>query len=134
MQNARKLCFNRALCLLLALSLAMGLLAGCRDEGAASPGEKKTITLTVVHRDGAEKDFTIETAQDMLGAALLDEKLIEGEDSQYGLFVTTVDGEAADAGKHEFWSLTAAGEMLNTGVDSTPIADGEKFELTLSTY
>lgn len=135
--------FDRLLALLLALVIFAGVLAGCSggDGGTGSGGQTgstaeavKTITLTVVHRDGSSKDFTIETGREMLGEALVDEGLIEGEDGDYGLFVTKVDGEEADSGKHEFWSLTIGGEMATTGVDSTPIEDGGRFELTLTTY
>lgn len=133
--------FYRLLALLFALAVFAGVLAGCTGGGTSSGGQSgsaadtvKTITLTVVHRDGSSKDFTIETGREMLGEALVDEGLIEGEDSEYGLFVTKVDGEEADSGKHEFWSLTIGGEMATTGVDSTPIEDGGQFELTLDTY
>lgn len=140
-RKARRL--NRLLALLFALAVLAGALAGCAggDGGSSSGGQSgstaeavKTITLTVVHRDGSSKDFTIETGKETLGEALADEGLIEGEDSEYGLFVTKVDGEEADGSKHEFWSLTIGGEMASTGVDSTPIEDGGQFELTLSTY
>lgn len=126
---------RRAPALLLALLLALSALTGCsggKGQGG-SPGTKQ-ITLTVVHRDGSSKDFPLETTREMLGDALEDEGLIEGEEGQYGLFVTTVDGEKADEGSHEFWSLSIAGEMATTGVDSTPIEDGGQYELTLTTY
>lgn len=140
-QKTRRI--NRLLALFFALAIFAGALAGCTGSGggASSGGQSgstaeavKTITLTVVHRDGSSKDFTIETGKETLGEALVDEGLIEGEDSEYGLFVTKVDGEEADSGKHEFWSLSIGGEMATTGVDSTPIEDGGQFELTLSTY
>lgn len=125
---------SRVLALLLAIVLAAGLLAGCGgDSGSKTVGGVKHITLTVVHGDGTSKDFSIETSQEMLGAALVDEKLIEGDDSEYGLFVTTVDGESVDSAQQQWWCLTAGGETVTTGVDSTPIEDGGKYEFTLTT-
>ena len=59
------------------------------------------------------------------------EKIIEGEDGQYGLFIHTVDGIKADEGKQEWWCLTKGGNNVDTGVDLTPIQDGDSFELTL---
>ena len=94
--------------------------------------EVKEITLKVVHGDGSEKEFPISTQATMLGEALEAEGLISGEESSYGLFVTTVDGETADGSKQEWWCLTKGGEMCNTGVDSTEIASGDTYELTLT--
>ena len=133
LENTAPLC--RGLALLLALALLLGALAGCSGGSKQSEGAGvKSITLTVVHRDGTSKDFPIETHREMLGEALLDEGLIGGEEGQYGLFVTKADGEEADEGQHEFWSLSIAGEMATTGVDSTPVEDGGQYELTLTTY
>ena len=124
----------KVLALLLALALSLGLLAGCSDAGGGSKTEGvKKITFTVVHGDGTSKDFSIETSQEMLGAALLDEKLIEGDEGEYGLFVTTVDGETADSSQQQWWCLTAGGGTVTTGVDSTPIEDGGQYEFTLTT-
>lgn len=133
MRNTRTAAPTKVLVLLLALVLSLGLLTGCSDAGGGSKTEGvKKITFTVVHGDGTSKDFSIETSQEMLGAALLDEKLIEGDDGEYGLFVTTVDGETADSSQQQWWCLTAGGETVTTGVDSTPIEDGGKYEFTLT--
>ena len=64
--------------------------------------------------------------------ALQDAGLIEGEESEYGLFVTEVDGIEADSANQEWWCLTINGEMASTGVDSTPVEDGGKYEFTLT--
>ncbi|MEG0763185.1 MAG: DUF4430 domain-containing protein [Oscillospiraceae bacterium] len=94
----------------------------------------KTIAVSVVLADKSATDFIVKTDAEMLGEALLNEKLVEGEMGEYGLFITTVNGVTADAAKKEWWCVTKDGEMVNTGADTTPIADKDKFELTLSTY
>lgn len=91
----------------------------------------KEITVTVIHADQSEKDFTYNTEAEYLGEVLLDEGLIAGEEGDYGLFVKTVDGETVDDSKQQWWCLTKDGESVNTGVDQTPIADGEQYELTM---
>ena len=40
--------------------------------------------------------FTVKTDKDTVGAALLEHDLIAGEESQYGLYVKTVNGMTAD--------------------------------------
>lgn len=63
-----------------------------------------------------------------------EEKLVEGTQGEYGLYIETVDGVTADAANQEWWCITKDGEMLNTSADLTPIADGEHYELTLSKW
>ena len=45
----------------------------------------KAVTVTVVHKDGSEKVFTYHTDEEYLGTVLVDEGLVEGEQSDYGL-------------------------------------------------
>ena len=92
----------------------------------------KTITVEVVHGDGSTKEFTIHTDNETLGAALMEEELLVGEEGPYGLFVTAVDGETVDSAKEEWWNFSKNGEALMTGVDSTMIADGEQYEITFT--
>ena len=96
----------------------------------------KALTIVVVHGDESEKEFSIRTDAEFLGEALLEHEEIGvvGEDSQYGLYITEVDGEAASDADHTYWSLSKDGEMLMVGADSQPVADGEHYELTLTTW
>ena len=94
----------------------------------------KTVVVEVVHGDESSREFTYHTDLEYLGELLLAEQLAEGEDSAYGLFITTVDGEAAQDSLHQWWCITKGGGRVDTGADTTPIADGDHFELTLSTY
>ena len=93
---------------------------------------EKNITVTVIHGDGSSKDFTYQTDAEYLGDILQTEGLIDGDEADYGLYVKIVDNEEIDESKQEWWCLTKDGESVNTGVDMTPIADGEKYELTLT--
>ena len=86
----------------------------------------------VVHGDGSEADFQYRTDAEYLGEVLTENGLAEGTESAYGLFITTVDGETADDSLQQWWCITREGEMLSTGADQTPIADGEQYELTLT--
>lgn len=97
-------------------------------------GGKKNLTVTVVYEDKSSKDFTINTNEDYLGAALLQEGLIEGSESEWGLYVTTVNGMKAEDSKHQYWALYIGDEYASTGVDSTPVNDGDTFRLVLETY
>ena len=93
----------------------------------------KNIVFQVVHGDGSSKDFSIQTDAENLRAALEQEEgLIAGSDSEYGLFVETIDGETANSDNQEWWCFTKDGEMLEFGVDGTMIADGEHYEASFT--
>ena len=119
-----------AVAVLLVLVVGALLIWG-QNKPVAQEGSK-TIVLEVVHKDGSTKDFTIQTDAETLRAALEQEEgLIAGSDSEYGLMVETVDGEKADwSVDQSWWCLTKDGVMLDTGVDSTMIADGDHYEFT----
>lgn len=90
----------------------------------------KTITVEIKY-DEVDKEVKITTDAETLADALREKNLIEGSESEYGLFITGVDGRTADDSKQEWWSITKDGEMTPTGADTTMIADGEHYELTL---
>lgn len=99
---------------------------------AAAQGAKE-ITVEVIHSDQSSKTFTYRTDAEYLGEVLLAEDLVQGEDSQYGLMILTVDGEDAifdESGA--YWALYQNGEYAQTGADSTPIRDGDTFQLVYS--
>lgn len=90
----------------------------------------KTVTIEVAAPDYSNT-HKIKTDAEFLGDALKEEGIIEGEESQYGLFITSVDSIKADDSKQQWWCITKGGAGVMTGVDVTPIADGDTFELTL---
>lgn len=101
------------------------------DKTRPEPQEgSKTITLQMVY-DSVDTTVTIHTDAEFLRGALEEKQLIAGDESEYGLFVKTVNGRTADDSKQEWWCFTKNGETVMTGVDTTPIADGESFEITL---
>lgn len=93
---------------------------------------KKSFTLEVILTDGSSTEHKVSTDAEFVGEALLEEGLIAGSTSEYGLFVTTVNGITADSEKQEWWSLTIDGEMSMYGVDQVPVTDGGHYEFTLT--
>ena len=122
---------TKLLSLLLALVLLVSVLACAKPAATATDAASKSIKFTAIY-DDVNKEFNITTTETMLGAALLNEGLIAGDESEYGLYVKTVDGRTADDANQEWWCLTKGGEMCMTGVDSTEIADGDAYEFTLT--
>lgn len=103
------------------------------EAGAASSenvlGEGSTkFTFTVVDQEGTETQFEIHTDKETVGEALLELSLIEGDESEYGLYVKTVNGITADYDKDGvYWAFYINGEYAPTGVDSTPVTEGESY-------
>ena len=103
------------------------------ESGSASNnnvwGEGQTaFTFTVVDRDGNETGFEIHTDKETVGEALVDLNLISGEYGEYGLYVKTVNGITADYDTDgEYWAFYVNGEYASSGVDTTPITDGDSY-------
>ena len=120
----------RTLSLVFAVLIAATVLCTACTQAKTQAGTK-TITVQIIV-DGADTvSKTIQTDAEYLRGALEEEDLIAGEESQYGLFVKTVNGITVDDSKQQWWCFTKGGADLFTGVDDTPIADGDKFEITL---
>lgn len=119
---------------LVLLIISVAVLWGIYQATIKSPVQgDKTITVEVIHKDGSLISFEYHTDREYLGETLTDEGLVSGESGAYGMFITTVDGETADDSRQEWWCITKNQEQLNTSADQTSIADGEKYELTLTT-
>ncbi len=96
----------------------------------SSAGEKQVV-IEVIQDGSTIETFTIDTDREYLGELLLEEELAEGEDGPYGLYIMTVSGVTADESAQEWWCITKDGEMHMLSADETPLADGDKYELTL---
>lgn len=92
----------------------------------------KALTITVVHGDGSEKVFDIHTDAEFLAEALVENEIVEDNQTEWGLYILTADGETADEANQEWWCLTKGGEAHMYGASETAIADGESYELTFT--
>ena len=89
----------------------------------------KTVTVQV-KADERQITFTIHTDKTTVGEALQEHNLLEGEESQYGLFVKKVNGIVADYDVDQYyWAFYVNGEYAMTGVDTTNIEEGVTYSL-----
>jgi hypothetical protein len=92
-------------------------------------GNGATTVQLQVKADDKSVTFTIHTDKKILGDALIEHKLIEGEQGAFGIYIKKVNGILADFDVDgTYWALYKDGEMLMTGADSTAISDGEHYE------
>ncbi|MEG2455707.1 MAG: stalk domain-containing protein, partial [Oscillospiraceae bacterium] len=92
------------------------------------------LKLTVTGEDGKPATKEYQTTEAVLGDFLDQAGIAVSEDGPFGRFITTVNGYKVDAAKNEWWCITKGGADVMTGADTTPIANGDSFELTLKTF
>lgn len=89
----------------------------------------KNVTVEVKAGDQSVK-FTIHTDETTVGAALLSNGLISGDESEYGLYIKAVNGITADYDVDQsYWAFYINGEYAVSGVDSTEIEEGVVYQL-----
>lgn len=118
---------------LLALTVLTGVLAACggKDEG------KYKIRVEVEDDQGDVKSYDASTDAEVLYDALLeiDGLTLDGYDSDYGYYITAVNGITADYDTDgAYWSVYVNGEYGSLGVDSQPVADGDTYRLAYEVY
>lgn len=87
-----------------------------------------TFLFSVLDETGQEVQFELSSSETTVGAALLEQGLIEGEAGPYGLLVTTVNGLRRDYDADKmYWAFYIDGEYAMTGVDETQITDGTQY-------
>lgn len=92
----------------------------------------KEIVVEVIIPEEDPQEFTLHTDAQYLRQALEEADLVKGSDSEYGLFITEVNGRVANDTNQEWWCLTKDKGTVNSGVDTTPVTDGDHYELTLT--
>ena len=99
------------------------------EDTTLGEGEKSvTVKFTLEEKSIT---FTILTDKEILGDALTDNALVEGEQGAYGLYIKKVNGITADYDTDgAYWGFFIDGEYAATGVDSTTITDGAVYELS----
>lgn len=86
------------------------------------------FTFTIVDTEGNETGYEIHTDKTVVGDALLELDLIAGDESEYGLYVKTVDGITLDFDTDgKYWAFYADGAYASSGVDTTDINAGSSY-------
>lgn len=97
-------------------------------------GEKgsKTITISVVDSAKQTVNYTTKTDAEFLRGAMEETEglTFSGDESEYGLMVTVVNGETADFNVDgSYWAFYINDEYCNYGIDSQPVTDGDSFKI-----
>lgn len=92
----------------------------------------KEITIEVINSKEKSTVYELKTDAEYLRQAMDEAKGLtyDGEDSQYGFSVYTVNGETADFSVDQsYWAFYVNGEYCNYGIDTQPVEDGDEFQI-----
>ena len=120
----------------MALLMAVSLCActAAQTDAPQTSGDEtqplKTITVTVVRKDGTTKDYTYQTREEFVGPVLEEDGLIEGNAGPYGMEITKVEGVPAIYTEDKaYWAVFVGEEYALQGIDTTPAVDGGVYKL-----
>lgn len=113
------------------LAVAAALLLGLYFATRPSTQEgSKAFTVQVVHADGTTKEFRYTSDEEYVGAVLIAEGLIDGEEGLWGMYIETVDGEdAVYETDGAYWALYVGEEYASNSIELTPLEDGGSYSL-----
>lgn len=87
--------------------------------------DKTAFTVVTTDLEGNETTHQLESDAATVGEALLNAGLIAGHETEYGLYVDTVNGITLDwETDGMYWAFYIDGEYAQTGVDTTELMDG----------
>ena len=94
----------------------------------------KAITIEVIDSQEKSVEYELQTDAQYLIDAMEEAKeqglSYEGEEGQYGLSISTVNGERADYTLDgAYWSFYVNDEYCNYGVSEQPVENGDAFKI-----
>lgn len=93
---------------------------------------EKTFIFQVHDAEGHITPFKINTDKTIIGEALQELGIIEGEEGDYGLYVKTVNGIFAEyETTGTYWAFYVGDAYASAGIDMTEIVNGETYSLRI---
>ncbi|MGI6359407.1 MAG: DUF4430 domain-containing protein [Bacillota bacterium] len=115
--------------LVVALIAALGVYYFTRPVGDEN---LKEFQLTIVsERDDFEETKAYQAENEFLGDFLVEQEIVEYQESQFGRFITGVQGMMADDEQQYWWSIEVDGEQATVGMDELVLEEGKTYSLTL---
>lgn len=129
---------NKVLIILFTLLLLLFTACAATPTEASAPPEyiqtigqgERVFFFETTDPEGVLTAWEVHTEADTVGAALLALGLIAGDESEWGLMVTEVNGVLADWDANQsFWAFYIDGEFAMAGIDATYIEAGVTYAL-----
>ena len=126
-----------AVCAVLVFTLMLTA-DGCKDKSSTESdtssdnSSEELVSFCFIHEnlEGNETANTVYTSKETVGDALVELGIIEGEESEYGLYVKTVYGITLDYEKDgKYWAYYIDGQYSTEAIDKTEIKEGSVYTL-----
>ena len=131
----------RLVCLMLIAAISFSIV-GCQNKetpktpDTTEQGEVTTLgegalpfNFNVVDGEGNVTKYVINTDKTIVGEALIEHSLIEGDEGDFGLYVKKVNGILADYDVDgTYWAFYENGAYASKGVDQTTVVIGATYE------
>lgn len=111
---------------------AMVLIAAYFIFRPSASNDQKSITIEVVNSKKDTTSYDVTTDAQFLREAMEETDGLEfsGEEGEYGIMLSTVNGETADFEKDgAYWSIMVNDEYGNYGIDQQPLTDGDVYQI-----
>lgn len=108
--------------------------AAAASQQAEQPGELIEAKATITDADGNTTSYTVQIpAADATALAVLEatDAEVTTEDSQYGTYITAINGIAAEG--NSGWVYTVNGEQVMEAVDACSVVAGDTVEFSFIT-
>lgn len=123
---------KKLISMLLVLTMLLTFTA-CSAKEEAPATTALSFKVVITDLDGNETTFEYTSSAPTVGEALVAEGLVEGHETEYGLYIDTVNGITADWDADQtYWAFYINGEYATTGIDGTEIAADTTYGLTLT--
>ncbi len=114
------------------IALVIALIAIYFTYKPSTTSGTKNIIIEVVNSKQEVESYNVKTDAQFLRQAMDETEglTFSGDESEYGIMISTVNGETADYEKDgAYWSITVNGKYGNNGIDTQPITDGGVYQL-----
>ena len=97
----------------------------------------KAVTIEVTDNNEQTTSYNVNTDAEYLSEVFdeIDDLVVEGTTSEYGLYIDTVNGVTADFNVDgAYWAIYVNGDYGMYGADQQPVTDGDTYSLVYTVY
>ncbi len=130
MTKTKRIVLSAVSLVVLMAVMALTFVSCGKKEETPSDVTKVTVTVEVTDDKGNTTPYVIETTETTLRGALEQEELVEGDESEYGLYIKKVCGITADYDVDgSYWALYKGEEYMSNSVDQEMLEDGAVYRI-----